>query len=165
MSYPNTAGFSLPGLIRSTTFCLELVKRILAIAAKDVITLVCSLVLAVLCTGLVSKTRADTTTVVLRPILDTHFTSTASYGSSAAVQVRGSTGHKGFLKFSFSTIPPNSMIVWANLKIKVTGVSNGSFKLYKVLKDWDETATWTRTSATGGTSWGTPGAGPVPTMT
>lgn len=98
--------------------------------------------------------------VTLEPILDTHFTPNTSYGSATAVQVRGSTGHKGFIKFNFSTIPANSTIVGANLKIKVTGVSTGSFKLYKVLKDWDETATWTLTKSTGGTSWGTAGAGP-----
>ncbi len=80
-------------------------KRILVIAAKDILFLVFPLLLAVLYIGSASATRADTTTVALNPILDTHFTPTASYGSSSAVQVRGSTGHKGFLKFSFSTIP------------------------------------------------------------
>ncbi len=86
---------------------------------------------------------------------------TTNYGTSAQLQVDGSTTQATqrttLLKWNVSSIPSSATINTASIAVNVTDASNIAYPLYDVVKAWTEGgATWATYDGTN--TWGTAGA-------
>jgi hypothetical protein len=85
---------------------------------------------------------------------------TTNYGTSAQLQVDGTTGtarRTTLLKWDVSSIPVNAKINTASIAVNVTDDSTIAYPLYDVVKAWTEGgATWATYDGTN--AWGTAGA-------
>ena len=87
--------------------------------------------------------HASSTTVTLNAIADTYtFESQSSknYGSSGTLVTGNNCPYRKyiFIKFNLSSIPPNSVILSATLRLYQTNQIDATVSVYRVLGDWSE---------------------------
>jgi len=89
--------------------------------------------------------QASSTTTTLNPIADAYTQSSnpdTNYGSSTDLMIDGSYG-RVYVKFNLSSIPSNSVIISATLKLYDHSTASYEVCVYPVSADWSEsTITW-----------------------
>jgi hypothetical protein len=126
------------------------------------------LLVSLMAFGAILRNRADTTnTVTLSAAANATIISDDSANPLGDLSIlsgtRGRNANglldRGLLRFDFSSIPTNAQIQTVTLQLVVTMAPQtpvtSNFELYRMLKAWDETATWETAKA--GVSWGQPG--------
>ncbi len=82
---------------------------------------------------------------------------TTNYGATTELKVDGSPDIATLIRWDLSSIPANSTVTSATLRLYITNTSAQTFEIYQLLRSWSESqATWNQAAT--GANWGTAGA-------